>query len=69
MTRELDAPTPHHTPEGVPFPKAIKTFVKRAGRTTTGQAKAFETLGPLYVLPYTGTSIDRALWGADRVNA
>ena len=69
MTRELEAPAPHNTPDGVPFPKAIKTFVKRAGRTTTGQAKAFETLGPLYVLPYTGTTIDRALWGTDRVNA
>jgi tRNA (guanine-N7-)-methyltransferase len=28
--------------------------VRRAGRTTTGQAKAVHDLGPLYVLPYTG---------------
>ena len=69
MLPETDTPAPHTTPEGVPYPKAIKTFVKRAGRTTTGQAKAFETLGPLYVLPYTGAPIERAVWGTDRVNA
>jgi tRNA (guanine-N7-)-methyltransferase len=69
MTPDTDTTEPSNTPEGVPFPKAIKTFVKRAGRTTTGQAKAFETLGPLYVTPYSGAPIDRALWGADRVNA
>ena len=69
MTHTTDTPAHPHAPEGVPYPKAIKTFVKRAGRTTTGQAKAFETLGPVYVLPYTGATIDRALWGADRTHA
>jgi tRNA (guanine-N7-)-methyltransferase len=69
MTPDTHTTEPSNTPEGVPYPKAIKTFVKRAGRTTTGQAKAFETLGPLYVMPYSGAPIDRALWGADRVNA
>lgn len=69
MTRDSDSPTLPNTPEGVPYPKAIKTFVKRAGRTTTGQAKAFETLGPRYVLPYTGAAIDRAVWGTDRQGA
>ena len=34
-------------PDDVAHPKRIKTFVRRAGRTTTGQAKAFETLGPV----------------------
>jgi tRNA (guanine-N7-)-methyltransferase len=37
----------------VAHPKTIKSFVKRAGRTTTGQAKAFETLGPRFVWPYS----------------
>ena len=32
----------------------------RAGRTTTAQAKAFETLGPLYLLPYQPTPLDAA---------
>jgi len=32
--------------------KKIKSFVMRAGRTTTGQAKAIEKLGPQFVMPY-----------------
>lgn len=39
-------------PAGVSHPKTIKSFVRRAGRTTTGQAKAFEDFGPRFVLPY-----------------
>ncbi|MDD0837374.1 tRNA (guanosine(46)-N7)-methyltransferase TrmB [Curvibacter sp. HBC61] len=46
------APNPGAAPAGVAFPKTIKSFVRRAGRTTTGQAKAFEAWGPTYVLPY-----------------
>lgn len=42
------------------FPKTIKSFVKRAGRTTTGQAKAFEEFGPRFVLPYTPAPLDAA---------
>lgn len=45
-------------PASVPYPKTIKSFVRRAGRTTTGQAKAFEDLGPRYILPYTATLLD-----------
>ncbi len=40
------------------FPKTIKSFVRRAGRTTTGQAKAFAELGPKFVLPYAPGAID-----------
>ena len=47
-------------PAGVAYPKAIKSFVRRAGRTTTGQAKAFEDLGPRFILPYTGQALDAA---------
>ena len=32
---------PAGAPEGVPFPRAIRSFVRRAGRTTIGQARAF----------------------------
>ncbi|MBC7379666.1 MAG: tRNA (guanosine(46)-N7)-methyltransferase TrmB [Burkholderiaceae bacterium] len=49
---------PHGAPEGVAFPKAIKSFVRRAGRTTTGQARAFEELGPRFLLPYTAHPLD-----------
>ena len=45
-------------PEGVAFPKGIKSFVRRAGRTTTGQAKALEDIGPQFLLPYQVGAID-----------
>ena len=45
-------------PAGVTHPKTIKSFVRRAGRTTTGQAKAFEDFGPRFVLPYTAAPLD-----------
>ena len=38
--------------------RTIKSFVKRAGRTTTGQAKAFEELGPQFLLPYQPTLLE-----------
>jgi tRNA (guanine-N7-)-methyltransferase len=41
-----------------PFMRTIKSFVKRAGRTTSGQAKAFEDLGPKFLLPYQASAID-----------
>jgi tRNA (guanine-N7-)-methyltransferase len=47
-------------PAGVTHPKTIKSFVRRAGRTTTGQAKAFEDLGPRFVLPYAAAPLDAA---------
>lgn len=50
--------TPEGSPADVAHPKRIKSFVRRAGRTTTGQAKAFETLGPRFVLPYTPALLD-----------
>jgi tRNA (guanine-N7-)-methyltransferase len=45
-------------PAGVQHPRAIRSFVRRAGRTTIGQAKAFETLGPRFLVPYAPQSID-----------
>lgn len=47
-------------PQGVPHPRTIRSFVRRAGRTTTGQAKAFETLGPQFLLPYRPQPLDFA---------
>ncbi|MDB5947718.1 MAG: tRNA ((46)-N7)-methyltransferase TrmB [Ramlibacter sp.] len=53
-------------PPGVAHPRTIRTFVRRAGRTTTGQARAFEQLGPQFVLPYTGAVLDfEAAFGRD----
>jgi tRNA (guanine-N7-)-methyltransferase len=47
-------------PASVAFPKNIKSFVKRAGRTTTGQAKAFEVWGPQYLLTYAPEPLNMA---------
>ena len=53
-------------PPGVAHRRAIRSFVRRAGRTTTGQAKAFEQLGPQFVLPYAGALLDfTAVFGRD----
>ena len=48
-------------PEGVAFPKAIKSYVRRAGRTTTGQAKAVADIGPQFLLPYQTHALDFAV--------
>ena len=49
---------PGAAPAGVTHPKTIKSFVRRAGRTTTGQAKAFEDLGPRFLLKYQAAPLD-----------
>jgi tRNA (guanine-N7-)-methyltransferase len=41
-----------------PFMRTIKSFIRRAGRTTAGQAKAFEVLGPEFLVPYQTSLID-----------
>lgn len=51
-------------PADVAHPRTIRSFVRRTGRVTTGQAKAFEELGPKFVLPYTGQPLDpQAVFG------
>nr|WP_239024280.1 tRNA (guanosine(46)-N7)-methyltransferase TrmB [Ramlibacter humi] len=47
-------------PEGVAHPRAIRSFVRRAGRTTEGQKRAFGALGPKYLLPYQAQPVDLA---------
>ncbi|RYX89709.1 MAG: tRNA (guanosine(46)-N7)-methyltransferase TrmB [Comamonadaceae bacterium] len=47
-------------PADVKHPKTIKSFVRRAGRTTTGQARAFEELGPAFIVPYAPQVTDPA---------
>ena len=41
-------------------PRAIRSFVTRAGRVTTGQARALAELGPRYVLPFDSATPDLA---------
>ena len=44
----------------VVHPRAIRSFVTRAGRTTAGQARALAELGPRYVLPFDAAITDLA---------
>ena len=37
----------------VAYPRTIRSFVRRTGRTTVAQAKAFVDIGPQFLLPYT----------------
>ena len=62
----IDTPTstPPALPEGVPadvsHPRTIRSFVRRTGRTTVGQAKAFADVGPRFLQAYTGLPMDFA---------
>jgi tRNA (guanine-N7-)-methyltransferase len=40
--------------------RAIRSFVRRTGRTTAGQAKAFADVGPQYLLPFSSAAADFA---------
>ena len=55
------APAPLHYPSDAPDtdplataaqPRAIRSFVRRAGRTTMGQSRAFDEIGPEFLIPY-----------------
>ncbi|MGV8805255.1 MAG: tRNA (guanosine(46)-N7)-methyltransferase TrmB [Polaromonas sp.] len=55
------------SPEGTPAEagplhnlRNIRSFVRRTGRTTVGQAKAFADVGPKFLLPYTPEALDFA---------
>ena len=39
-------------PASISHPRAVRSFVMRAGRTTTGQARAMEALGPEFLVAY-----------------
>ena len=42
-----------------PYPaRTIRSFVRRTGRTTAGQARAFESIGPVALIPYAQAAID-----------
>ena len=43
-----------------PFRKTIKSYVLRTGRTTSGQARAMEALGPRFLLDYRAAPLDLA---------
>lgn len=45
-------------PAAQPFMRTVRSFVRRAGRTTAGQARAFAELGPRYLLPFADAPLD-----------
>jgi tRNA (guanine-N7-)-methyltransferase len=49
-----------NAPQSVPHPRGIRSYVRRAGRTTAGQAKALDALGPRFLLPYQPSPVDLA---------
>ncbi|MEI8324537.1 MAG: tRNA (guanosine(46)-N7)-methyltransferase TrmB [Betaproteobacteria bacterium] len=69
MGRAAAAARTGAAPDGVARPKAIRSFVRRAGRTTSGQTKAVQNLGPTFVVPYTGELLDVATLFADEGQA
>lgn len=44
----------------VAHPRRIRSFVRRAGRTSDAQRRAFETQGPRFLLPYAAAPLDWA---------
>ncbi|WBY01558.1 tRNA (guanosine(46)-N7)-methyltransferase TrmB [Ramlibacter tataouinensis] len=67
MTEPGDSESPsRRPPEGVAHPRAIRSFVRRAGRVTTGQARALEALGPRFLIPWRAERLDlREAFGRD----
>jgi tRNA (guanine-N7-)-methyltransferase len=47
-------------PDAIYPPRTIRSFVRRTGRTTAGQAKAFTDAGPKFLLPYAAAPVDLA---------
>ena len=57
LSAATDAPaeaSPH------PLHRRLKSFVKRGGRTTDGQARAYADFGPSFLLPYRAAPLDLA---------
>lgn len=45
-------------PSAPAHPRTVRSFVRRAGRTTTGQTKAIGAVGPQFLLPYAPQALD-----------
>ena len=48
----------HGVPPGVAHPQRVRSFVRRAGRTTTGQTRALEQFGPRFLIDYRDDRLD-----------
>ena len=54
----LPPPSGPNLAEPSPPLRSIRSFVRRTGRTTAGQARAFESIGPTALVSYAQTAID-----------
>ncbi len=52
--------TTPNAPQNLPYQRTIRSFVIRAGRLTTGQAKAFGTFGEQFLITYKPEQLDTA---------
>jgi tRNA (guanine-N7-)-methyltransferase len=55
-----DVPGPADPAPAHPLHRRLKSYVKRGGRTTDGQARAHERFGPRFLLPYRAEPLDLA---------
>jgi len=56
-------PPPIPNLASIPYLRTVKSYVLRAGRSTAGQTRAMEQLGPKFLLPYQAAITDvGALW-------
>ncbi|VTU26597.1 tRNA (guanosine(46)-N7)-methyltransferase TrmB [Variovorax sp. PBL-E5] len=53
-----DPPADAAGDETHPLHRRLKSFVKRGGRTTDGQARAYDEFGPRFLLPYQPAPLD-----------
>ena len=61
MTESTAKPVSHSSGEAAPArPRIIRSFVRRAGRTTAGQTRALAEIGPEVLLPYSASAVDLA---------
>ncbi|HYW55677.1 MAG TPA: tRNA (guanosine(46)-N7)-methyltransferase TrmB [Polaromonas sp.] len=58
MTDPNSPDTPPAPAPQAPHLRTIRSFVLRTGRTTVAQAKAFEDVGPAFLLPYAPQAMD-----------
>lgn len=59
MSDTTEAASPEsEQPSSPEHPRTIRSYVMRAGRTTEGQARALNELGPRFVLPYSEQPLD-----------
>jgi tRNA (guanine-N7-)-methyltransferase len=65
-SRKTPPPSASAAPAGVEHPRAIRSFVRRAGRTTPAQARALAEQGGRLLVPYQTEAVDfAALFGRE----